>query len=629
MTEKLEFRVGLSAQRALSELGRVRGAAISVGSALKFAGAGAAFAALVSGARKATAAYEVQLSAERKLAAAIAATGQQWSTGQRNLERYAAELSAVTGFGDEVIVSAEAMLVTFGLNEEAVKSLMPRVADLAAFMGTDLTQTAQMVGKAFTQGASALGRYGITLTESQAASFNAAEGFDKAAQLSEILRQNVGGAAEELNRATGGAKQFANASGDLLESVGELIHGKSNDGLLSMANTLFEINDAVREFFSLSGSWSQVGGEMDKVVTSAKAIHDRMSELATGRDRITELSNIEDEQGALMYAQNLLGFPVTSTEEAFHAIAAERHRLNEKLQAENRKRRQIMTGRSGNAPDTAPTPTNVESDPEVRHEEKKQAVILSYYSAGNAAVKKERDRFREEQRIAAEADTAAFNLMQDLAWEEEERALQEKEDAHKQLQRELLAAEKERIREALEAERDATREREAMVRQTIGVIQGFGDVALRSTQALINGIVAGEEKAMERAVAMALLGFGQQLVGQGTRSFYEGAYRVVSSYGADGSGYALMALGAAGVTAGVGMGAAGTGLNAALAGGSDTAGTRGAPLSDRRRVGESRSNERSTTVFNLHGLAIGDTRQGVAEWQRMQRVAARTMLGGA
>jgi len=168
---------------------------------------------VVATAGKCVSALGGQERAQAKLSAAIEGTAQ--AIDQSRLEKLAADLQQVTTFGDEATIEMMALLTTFGLTQEQIEGLAPRIQNISAMMGTDLAAAAVAVGKAISQeSASALNRYGIIIDEATMKSGN----FNGILQ---AIDANTGPAAEKLAQTADGAiKQFKNAMGDTAEAIG-------------------------------------------------------------------------------------------------------------------------------------------------------------------------------------------------------------------------------------------------------------------------------------------------------------------------------------------------------------------------------------------------------------------------
>ena len=112
----------------------------------------------------------VQQIAERKLEQALINTGDASEESANQLKKLASEVQNVSNFGDEAIITAQAMLLSFREvgGAQGAAMLTPVLADLAAGMANvsgetvDLNQAAAAIGKVFTGGAGALTRYGIS-----------------------------------------------------------------------------------------------------------------------------------------------------------------------------------------------------------------------------------------------------------------------------------------------------------------------------------------------------------------------------------------------------------------------------------------------------------------------------------
>lgn len=186
-----------------------------------------AFTAVVRGAGGLIEAAQKQEIAETKLANAMRNVEGASRDAAKQLMNQASALQELTGIGDETIISAQAMLGTFQLNGKEIETLTPRILDMAASMQQatgqtqDLQQLSIAMGKALTGGSGALTRYGVALTESQRAAYDAAEGMEKVNMLAEILDANFKGAAESLGNTSAGAWQKLSATmGDVKENLG-------------------------------------------------------------------------------------------------------------------------------------------------------------------------------------------------------------------------------------------------------------------------------------------------------------------------------------------------------------------------------------------------------------------------
>lgn len=189
--------------------------------------------------------YQVQERAEAKLRNAIRATGREGEISADRIAEFAGELQKVTTFGDEATISAAALLQQFAnLSEEGLKQALPQVQNLAAALGMDLEQAAQLVGKSIGSSTNALSRYGIEID-------TAASESEKLEQVVGQLNERFGGTAEALASTTGGAfEQYKNAVGDLKEVLGEGFANALAPIARSIADFLTNNMDTIKAVFS-------------------------------------------------------------------------------------------------------------------------------------------------------------------------------------------------------------------------------------------------------------------------------------------------------------------------------------------------------------------------------------------
>jgi hypothetical protein len=129
----------------------------------------------------------------------------------------------ITTFGDEAIISAQAMLSTFQLNEKAIAELTPRILDMAAATGQDLQSAAIMVGKAFTGQASAMSRAGVVIDEFGLQSARSKGPTEEFSYLVGELDKNFEGFAQALaDTDIGKLDQLRNKISDLNEETGKV-----------------------------------------------------------------------------------------------------------------------------------------------------------------------------------------------------------------------------------------------------------------------------------------------------------------------------------------------------------------------------------------------------------------------
>lgn len=237
-------RVEGSAQRLSSAYTQLTG----VVGALASAGAiGAAVRATVEAER-----------AQNRLAAVIKATGGAAGIAAGEYDRMADALAEATQFDDESIRNAQATLLKFGnIHGEVFRNALKLSADLAAFMGTDVADAAQMIGRSLqspTEGLTMMERQFGKLTEAQEKHINTLvrQGKSLEAQnaIIDLWQKKVGGVAETMNTGLGGALSgLSKGWNELLENMGkaEGRAGLVERSIRGLTAALKDLEDATKE----------------------------------------------------------------------------------------------------------------------------------------------------------------------------------------------------------------------------------------------------------------------------------------------------------------------------------------------------------------------------------------------
>ena len=189
---------------------------------IAFAGLGATITGLIS-------TYRAQEQAERKLETVIRSTGQAAGLTAQELKDMASGLQSVTTFGDEAIIEAQSLLLTFTkVGKDVFPQATESILNMSAALGTDLKSQALQVGKALNDpiaGVTALTRAGVSLTEQQKEqikTFSESGNIVKAQTL--ILKElevQFGGQAKATAEGTGRFIQLKNTLGDVAEVIGK------------------------------------------------------------------------------------------------------------------------------------------------------------------------------------------------------------------------------------------------------------------------------------------------------------------------------------------------------------------------------------------------------------------------
>ena len=156
-------------------------------------------------------AFDQQAKAETKLLTAL--KGRE--DIQQRLIDQAKELQKTTLFGDEETIAAQSMLAMMGLEEEAIRNLIPLIQDFASAKEMDLVTAADLVAKSMGSSTNALSRYGIEITGAVGSS----ERLNTAVT---ELTEKFGGQAEELAKIGAGPLiTMKNELGDVGEEIGK------------------------------------------------------------------------------------------------------------------------------------------------------------------------------------------------------------------------------------------------------------------------------------------------------------------------------------------------------------------------------------------------------------------------
>lgn len=126
-------------------------------------------------------------------------------------------LQETTRFDDDAVAGAQALLAQFNLTGQQIKQVTPLLLDYAAATGKDVASAAESLGKAFLGQTRALKEVGISYKTTG----DAGQDF---ANITDLLRQKVGGFAEEEGKTAAGQMEILNNKfGDLQENVGQAL----------------------------------------------------------------------------------------------------------------------------------------------------------------------------------------------------------------------------------------------------------------------------------------------------------------------------------------------------------------------------------------------------------------------
>ena len=167
-------------------------------------------------AKTAVNAYSVQEGAERKLAAAIKATGGDVDANMARFKKFASDLQAVTTTGDEVTLGMIQMAQTMGLSADQSERAARNAIAMEAAFGVSAA-SAMRYTAALEQGdATMLKRYIPALRD-------VTDESQLAARAQEILGNAFNVAQEDAKTFAGQTQQLKNSWGDLMEEFGKIM----------------------------------------------------------------------------------------------------------------------------------------------------------------------------------------------------------------------------------------------------------------------------------------------------------------------------------------------------------------------------------------------------------------------
>jgi len=378
--KKLNIRVQTKgAKKASKDLKGVDSRLSSLGkSALK---AGAAFFAArgIINAFKAVvdAAAEQEL-AEKKLGAVLKSTSHAAGLQAGELKKLASSLQKTTMYGDEAIIGAQSLMLTFTkIGKDVFPDAIETVLNMSTAMGTDLQSSVIQLGKALNapvEGISALSRVGVQLTEDQKNQIKSFVEVNDVASAQKVilgeLETQFGGMAEAAGDTSAGAMaQMKNALGDTAEVIGALLapavtklSGFLKSAAESASNffkrtTETSLETTIRELQSLGVNtlsfelalakaeaakikYKAVGLREEKEISkslenSANARVDLMINLAEEQAGLLESGKSEDSlRREILDKQSLLNLRTSETGAAVKREAREAIRVNEAKLAE-------------------------------------------------------------------------------------------------------------------------------------------------------------------------------------------------------------------------------------------------------------------------------------------------------
>lgn len=580
---------------------------------------------------------------QAKLNAIIAATGQKGNFNARKIDELSGSISRLTGFSRSQVKESSAMLLSFGLNDEALAKLMPRMADVAAFMGTDMDQAAQQMGKAMNTGYGALTRIGITMSDTQKKAFNMAKGMDRVNLLAEVMDQNVGGAAAALNSANFGVGNLTNEINALLLPLGRWVKSKVVFWLKEATKYVRAFHGGLQELQTMLG--------FGQLATGQKHLEETQRKLTSITQVIAHLRKEGDGLNSRVLGNEFLrGIDIKNEAQAINILLRQRAGLLKNLgkisdetfggagafAAGAAKGTEDSAGGGGASFRAAKTDRMLQELN--RGLEEEDAQLEKFYQQEIADRKEQEDKILAIRKEAAQKWTSIFNDQEKINkqndaikrseskfWMDFEVKEKKKQQAEIKRINDIAAAdEKKRLDDLAEYERANRNQNIQLAQNSAGVLMSVGE-------SLAIGLVTQQENAAELAAIAVVQGIGQQLVAFGTQQVFQGMGMLLSPI-PDPRGAGKIALGVAAGAAGVGMGAAGAVLNASISGTGSSSATGAA--NDVGGVQSGKSKRRSgtegseqTIIINAGGSVYGDIRGVVNDFAKASAKANRFNLG--
>lgn len=267
-------------------------------SLMKFAKGGVITAAVIAGVRvmhrtftNLTNIYETQRLAEIKLESALIATGGAVGISKRELTKYAAEMSKLTGIADETIIGAQALMTTFTkVGKDVFPAAIKSAADMSVMFGQDLQQSVIQLGTALNDpiaGVGRLKRIGISFSLEQK---NMIQGFvdqnrimDAQKVILDELNAEFGGVVELMGKdGITTISKLSNSFGDLKEQMGRgLVNSFQSTGtwLTAIIEKMTEAAKATNDYRDALAKIGDGGGTIQDELTVALKEMERLREL--------------------------------------------------------------------------------------------------------------------------------------------------------------------------------------------------------------------------------------------------------------------------------------------------------------------------------------------------------------
>lgn len=205
--------------------------------------------------QKSVTAFANQEKVESQLNAVLKSTKNAAGLTAAEIKKMAAEFQKTTTFGDEAVLSAQNLLLTFTkIGKDVFPDATETVLNMSVAFGQDLKSSAVQLGKALgdpIRGITALQRVGLVFTEQQKETVKQLVSTGKTMEAQKLilkeLETQVGGSARALRETFGGALEgLKNLQDDVLEDFGRLIAISGTE----YVNAMISATEGVHNFLS-------------------------------------------------------------------------------------------------------------------------------------------------------------------------------------------------------------------------------------------------------------------------------------------------------------------------------------------------------------------------------------------
>jgi len=257
----------------------------------------------------------IQEREEKKLGQVIKSTGFAAGITKDEVLELASSLQKVTEFGDEAIIPAQSILLTFTkIGKDVFPQATEAILDMSVMLGQDLKSSAIQLGKALNDpilGVTALRRVGIQLSaqqEMQIKSFTEQNKIMEAQKiiLGELSTQMGGTARAAADTYLGSITQLKNATGDLAEEIGIIFIPM----LKSLNKTLTKATQSLTSFLKemitnvIDKGVKEWSFGMEKLEKKAGGIRPTEEQIKAWKERYSELLNINQDYAKKLAQQN-------------------------------------------------------------------------------------------------------------------------------------------------------------------------------------------------------------------------------------------------------------------------------------------------------------------------------------